>query len=113
VQSAHRAAFLRSLRDLANSGVPIKARELETRALLGRGQGGTSTREGGHSIAAVSGEELAAGAGGTALMAVFHKVVDLAHYRRFIFPQSSSNSRCTAGESGFLNLSQSRERPET
>jgi hypothetical protein len=34
-------------------------------------------------------------------------------HRRRVFPQSSSNSRFTAGASGFLNLSQSRERPET
>jgi hypothetical protein len=34
-------------------------------------------------------------------------------HRRRGFPQSSSNSRFTAGASGFLNLSQSRERPET
>jgi hypothetical protein len=33
-------------------------------------------------------------------------------HRRRVFPQSSK-SRCTAGCDGFLNLSQSRERPET
>jgi hypothetical protein len=31
---------------------------------------------------------------------------------RIVFPQSSSASRFTAGAAGFLNLSQSQERPE-
>jgi hypothetical protein len=34
-------------------------------------------------------------------------------HHRVVFPQSSSNSRVAAGCDGFLNLSQSRERPET
>jgi hypothetical protein len=38
---------------------------------------------------------------------------DAGSHHRLVFPQSSSASRFTAGAAGFLNLSQSRERPET
>jgi hypothetical protein len=34
-------------------------------------------------------------------------------HRRLVLPQSSSNSRFTAGASGFLNFRQWRERQET
>jgi hypothetical protein len=37
--------------------------------------------------------------------------LDGPRHRRLVLPQSSSNSRLTAGASGFLNFSQSRDRP--